>query len=767
MAGYQPLYIKGNEGGLVQDRVNFILPDDAYPVLENAYVWRERLIRKKGAEKIGRLRRNLTAQPFINTAASPWPFNIYDDLTTPITGEPNAEIVPGTVVVTIAAGPNIVFTDQGNGSLTSPTAGNSGTINYATGAVTLTHTAGAGVAVTITFSYYPALPVMGICSEERDEINQERPIYFDTKYAYIRGASAFQEFLPGTTWTGNDLNFFWSTNYWVDTNNVKIMWVTNFSGVLGDPIRYTNGVPATQWVNFTPRINAANDLLQQCLCMVPFRGRMFVFNTREGVNLATSINYRQRIRWAAIGNPFTIASPIVTTVSADAWMDDIIGKGGFLDIPTAEDIVSIGFVRDNIVIFCERSTWQLRYTGRSIQPVQVEKVNTELGAESTFSGVQFDTSIIAIGDKGIVQCDSYKSERIDIKIPDLVFSFANQSDAPKRVHGIRNFTQRLAYWTYPFAPVQGPTFKFPNRRLVYNYENDSWAIFKDSFTTFGSYQQGSGRRWADFPPPDEENQWQNLNFTWQEKIAYVPLLAGGNQQGFIMLLDNQTTNGRSLAVNNITGNTTTPTVITSPNHNLETGQIITIYGILTGTDFDDLNGNHFYADVIDENTFRLFIYDGATQQFTLPQVNDPGDYIGGGEVAIRDNFRIVSKKFNFLDDGQNIQMGYLDALFNTTTQGAVSLYVYLDYNDDEPVNTLPQNNADEFFNVVVPTSEPVTRNASKTWQRVFCPVRGSFITLEWTLSNTQMIGNEQEKDVEIQAQILWIRKAGSQLPIGV
>src|ERR1700756_4100506 len=59
MAGYKPLKITGNESGLVQKREEFLLPDDAYPVLQNAYVWRERIKRKKGCSLLGRLQLNI------------------------------------------------------------------------------------------------------------------------------------------------------------------------------------------------------------------------------------------------------------------------------------------------------------------------------------------------------------------------------------------------------------------------------------------------------------------------------------------------------------------------------------------------------------------------------------------------------------------------------------------------------------------------------------------------------------------------------------
>lgn len=764
-SGYQPLYIRAMEQGLIQSRQDFILPDDAYPVLENAYVWRERIKRKQGYKLLGRLRRTFTATSIGNSGASPWTFVIYSTVAPAIT-EANKSIQAGSVIIVFGG---VTFTDQGNGTLTSVTPGNSGTINYITSSVTLTTTVGAGAAAVATFAYFPGLPAMGLRTRELTTTNNEQTVAFDTVYAYRFSGGSWVEFIAGTTWTGLNSDFFWSTNYWVGDGNSKIFWVTNDSGTSGDPIRYTNG---SVWVNFAPLVDSGTTRLQQCKCMLPFRGRLVAFNTLEGAALATSTSYSNRIRWAAIGNPFADVSAAVTVVNANAWRDDLRGQGGFLDIPTSEDIISVGFVRDYLVVYCERSTWQLMYTGRSIAPFQIQKINSELGSESTFSAVQFDTSLVGVGQVGIVSCDSTSSHRIDIKIPDLVFEFGNENFGTKRVHGIRNFQKRLAFWTYVYAPIETTTSGiYPNRRLVYNYENESWAIFTDSLTCLGTFQPQTARKWLDYPSGNPANSWSNQNYSWVDRPALFPSVIGGNQQGFIEYLDEQVSNDVSLYISAITGNTTTPTLITSTSHNLVTGQIIEITGIPAGTPFaTSLNNKVFGVTVTTSDAFLIEKYSSVTQQFDDPQLDDPATYVGGGMIMIRDNFSVVSKKFNFLEDGQNIQMGYIDVLMPTTDSGAISLNVYIDYNNNSPVNTLPQNNnpdtgqPDLFFNSVVPTSQQGGIDSTKNWQRVFCPARGSFITIQWTLSNEQMQNICQQSNVQIDSQILWRRPGGRQLP---
>ncbi len=755
---YSPLYIKAMETGLVQSRQNFILPDDAYPVLENAYVWRERILRKKGYQLLGRLQRKITVATNLNGSG-------VLQLSTLIP-ETNGKVAPGTI--------NIVGTTDGttytdplmNGTLTATGGiGTGGTINYSTGRLFIA--AGGIQPVTGTFGYNPNLPVMGIKSRERIASLEDESVFFDTVYAYNYNsiAQAFEEFLPGTTWTGSDSNFFWTTNYWVGDGNLKIFWATNYSST--DPIRYCNGQGGSSWVDFQPIINAAGDKLLQCLAMLPFRGRMVAFNTREGAILPAP-SFTNRIRWAAIGNPFTDVSAIVSTVSADAWKDDIRGKGGFLDIPTSEDIVSVGFVRDNLVIYCERSTWQLRYTGRSIAPFQIEKVNSELGSASTFSAIQFDTSLVGIGDKGIVECDSFKSERIDIKIPDFVFNLQSRNNAYKRIQGIRDFENRLAFWTYCSSNANGV---YPDKRLVYNYENDSWSIFSDSLTALGTFNMPNSRTWL-----DTHLSWENCPFPWISQPEQSPIIVGGNQQGFIEMLDETNTNDPSLYIATITGNDPDATTINSVAHNLQTDMVISISNIPAGTPFATaLNGNVFSVHKIDADNFSLWVYNPITDEFSDPHVSIETGYIGGGLIAVRDNFNITSKKFNFVDQGSSIMLGYMDILMSATaTQnpGSIAMNVYLDYNDIETSNTLPENaiadgsatpTPDTFFNAIIPTttSDLNNKGGNKFWQRVYCPTRANFITIQFTFNNLQMATQPQELDVEIDAQVLWIRPAGN------
>ena len=221
--------------GFETDRPPFEINNDAFPLMNNVYMWRGRLLKKRGVSQLGRLTRKLTASSLGNSpAAFTWSFTIYSTLATPIT-ETNPQIVPGlspyTLVITDGTD---TFTDLGNGTLQRQDLNVTSTINYSTGAVTLNRTTNAANAFTITFSYYPDLPAMGI---ERYNINFNTPgssvvpitVFFDTRYSYQYNQSNFTFYdvnffvasgLP-FKWSGADYQQFWTTNYYA------AMWATN------------------------------------------------------------------------------------------------------------------------------------------------------------------------------------------------------------------------------------------------------------------------------------------------------------------------------------------------------------------------------------------------------------------------------------------------------------------------------------------------------------------------------------------------------------
>lgn len=820
MPTYKPTAIASQESGLIKDKQAYVIPQDAFVALENAYVWRGVTKRRDGYETLGRLRRVLTAQALNVTVASSTYDNDAEDILTTLglrATEPNADIECGSLTITIDPGGSItVLEDNGDGTL-SITAMNglnaiSGKINYVTGMISVLFAApiGAGLIVQVDFNYHPCLPSMGITQRELDAINAEDTIFFDTKYAYIFSGMTFTEFIPGTTWTGSDINFFWWTNYWTIATN-KLFWVTNFNSSTPDPIRYTNG---TTWTDFLPALDGTGvDKLHQSLMLIPYRGRLVALNTYEGDPAASAVQFPNRARWSQNGDP---------TDQTEGWRSDIQGRGGFNDAPTSEHIVTAGFIRDTLIVYFERSTWKLRYTGNEILPFVWERINVELGAESTFSLVRFDKGTLAVGDKAITTCDGNYVERIDQQIIDEVFKIHNGNDGVKRVHGIRNFFEQVVYWVFPSSD-EDPIY--PNRVLLYNYQNNTWAFFNDSFTTVGSFQRTDDIRWSDLAGIS----WQNYQKAWNagRQQSQFPLIVGGNQQGYIQIFNQKVGNDASLHIQAITVGE--PPVITCVNHNLINGDIIEINGI-QGT-MDHLNGFRYrvinatastfeieqkprftitainittgeitatgnnlipgdlvqfegivgttqlngrtgivvdsgnvFTTSLDTTTMSAYISDGTAENCSTltfaAEVQGGEEYFGCGEIKIVSNFVIKSKKFNMFNQGRKTQLGYFDFLTDTTEIGQVSVPIFVDYNDTQAVNP---KGGDPHFNWGINTraQDFSTLNQTKEWHRMYCNTEAQFIQYMITLDEAQRFSKDvQESGFVMNAMIIWSETGG-------
>lgn len=735
----QPILIAGSDVGLETDVKPYILPDKGYPVLENAYVFRERVTKREGLRLLGRLARSFSNVSIGTSGVSPWTFSIFSTVSPAIT-ETNKEIRPGSVVIVIGGE---TFTDQGNGILIgSPTPlSNFGIINYVSGDVTITTSIGSGTAATISFIYYPALPTMGVRPREQPTTTAPQPssfpqtIFFDTKYAYTYTNGLITEWIPGTTWNGNDYNLMWTSNYQGVTPANRLLFTTNFLTDAANPMRFTDG---STWTDFAPAITSAQFLFGARI-LIPYYGRLLALNTFEGISRAGAVNFFARCRFSQIGDP----------TATDAWRSDMFGKGGSIDAPTAEAIVSAIFFKNTLIVDFERSTWQLRYVGDYGIPFIWERISSDFGTQSTFSNILFDDGVRSIGTRAITIKNSSNVQRIDEKIPDLVFDFQNQNNGANRISGVRDYQRELVFWAYVNSQVQAT---YPTNVLVYNYRNQTFAQFRDSVTSFGTFNLVDGITW------DSTNIfWDDEVVTWDNDVTQTefPYICSGNQQGFIHLYGYTTPDQPSLSV---TGITITPSSggfsiqITVPNHNLQAEEIIMITNLnfISGNTAisNTINGRIFGIQaVVDANTLNLSQWSFDEQQYYTNLQNisptTSSGYVGGGQVTLFPKLNVQTKDFNpYQTEGKQAFISYIDFLTMTTDSAEMSVNLYVDSSTEISTNLITGNKELE-------TSVGVPGLIFKAFQenpcRIFSPQHslssGTEIQIFNVIGMTQLNGN--------------------------
>ncbi len=722
----KPYLVGPIEAGLQRNLEPWILPEDAFETLENAYVWRGRVKKRFGYSLLGATDLDSRLRINIGTTAA-------------VTGNLPATTMPGTVfeVGQMFSIGTTVFTVNVLGTaatlLTTGTA--TGTYDTTTGSLIITgNTENPSTAVY----FYPAQPVMGLLVRESAAVNRENIIGFDTQFSYFRSGGAWEQFSTGsfTVWTGTDSSFFWGANFRAASPYIQAFYTVNYTRA--DHIRYLEEQSST-WKEIFPQLDAGGTRkLQSAKIILGFQDRLIVLNTLEleGVNERV---FPMRCRFSQNGDP---------TADATSWLDTVRGRGGYIDAPTSQQIVTADIVKGRLVVYFERSTWELQYTGYPDLPFRWQQLNNELGCESTFSVVGFDESILGVGNVGIHSTNGINVTRIDQKIPDEVYKIHNGNQGPQRVYGIRDYFPELVYWTFP-SESGDPTY--PNRVLIYNYRNQTWAIFKDSFTCFGYFQKENDITWATIG--QQYPTWAAWNAPWKsgELQSSFPAVVAGNQQGFVVNISTgDATNDQLLYINDITPGTTTQLDII--NHNFEGGESIRIEEVVGVTNLNDII---FVVQAVTDPDFITI----STPNPLVPV----GTYTGGGKIRRVSNFNILTKEFNpGTRVGSQFRMPHLDFLLSTTEQGELTVNYFLDSRKGTSVsaetnvgvllgNDILFTKPEELF--------PEQKGSVYNWHRFFVQAHGQFIQLQLTLSAEQMSSWDiANQGFELQAMMLYVEK---------
>lgn len=698
--------------GLMRNVKPFLIPDQAFAALDNAYVFRGRVRKRFGSrwladsQLLSRLRIN------VGTTAA-------------VTGNLGATVMPGVIWKIgqmFSVGTTIFTVYQANGA-TYTTGAATATFDTATGTLVIT---GNNENPSTAVYFYPSEPVMGLITYETASISNEVTIAFDTQFAYEYSAG-WQRLATETTagaavWSGSNSEFFWGCT-WSGANAAdKVLYVTNFNENEANFMRtYFGG----SWNNFRPQVSAT-EYLNSARILVPFKNRLLAFNTWESVvGAPPGTNYQNRVRYSAIGSP----------LAANAWRQDIPGNGSGLDAPTTEAIITVEFVKDRLIVFFERSTWELVYTGNQIYPFAWQQINTELGAESTFSVVPFDKVALGVGNVGIHACNGSNVERIDDNIPDFVFAIHNTDSGIERVYGIRDYYVEQVYWTLP-SPDQSATFPYPNKVLVYNYKTGTWALNDDSITAFGYFQPQAGVLWS------------STTVTWSDSIAWnsgpaqslFRQVLAGNQEGYTFIVDSdEPTNASVLQITNITIAVAGSNIITiyCRDHNLREDDYVFMENIQGTGNLNLLNDKIFSVRIgsVTQHTFDIVYEDNLNSIIA-------GVYKGAGIMARVSRINIVTKEFNFYQQqGRNAYVQKVDFLVDKTAAGQLQVNYYVS-SSGLPMVEESQGTGTLLGSSVLETSPyttvPFETTAERLWHCLYFQGDGEYIQFQLTLTDEQM-----------------------------
>lgn len=545
------------------------------------------------------------------------------------------------------------------------------------------------------------------------------------------------------SWTGTNYQFFWAKNFDNFSTDQLLFFSTNgnFSAADQDPLRFYDGV---KWLDYQPPTGNATladpvTFLLNSKIFINYKERALALHTFEQTGPGTFQIFENRIRYSALGN-------LLDTEAGTEWytaFDSVReGLGGFIDIPTPEQIVSVGMIRDRVIIYCERSSWELVYTGNEQEPFQIRRINIELGVESKMSTIQFDDSVMGIGDKGIHSCNGDSVSRVDLEIPTLVYDFHNGLNGVQRVYGIRDYYNELVFWSFPDSrdgnDTTGNRF-YPDSVLIYNYRDPSWAVWRDTFTAFGYLQRQDDVRWRDLTVP-----WSTYNVAWKSgtgQSLYSTILSG-NHVGFMFTMASNTSNTSiSRSVKDFSVEEThldgTPSIIVleSTQHMLNEGDYITLTDMEDWTGFEEVY-SVILGDAADNNKQDFF---RITPSVGNSIVDNGGEYRGNGKVQKYDNVSIKTKFFiPYWKEAAGLSVNYVDYLLSTTSEGKLIHNIFMNNNNTESLTETGAGNLGD--HTILTSQEPEFFNAPQkyNWHRGYVNAYGDNMQIEMTMNDEQM-----------------------------
>lgn len=482
MSEYRPFPIYDFRTGFYKYREPWLMPSDAFKSILNGYIYHGVLSKRYGQIPFGQI--------------------VHKETETIGTGDAGGTVTFGATLSNIPIRPDVsvtdgveTFTDNGDGTLTGD-AGGTGTIDYATGAVSVTFNAAPAEStdVNCTYNFYPGNPVMGI-TEYYESTLTKKLLAFDTKRAnqWNPSTEAFEDISGADTFTGADYNFFRFCN-----TSENVLYITN---TIDQIYSYDGTTLAAFDIDLDG--DADNDV-NTCKWIFEYKGHLVILAPTE-----SNTYYGQRARYSAAAD----YSDYPTSF--------------YNDCPTHDEIQSACMLGDELIVWFKFSVWKLKYTADPRLPFEWECISEEHGCYAPMSLVKLPNKCRALSSANVVECDSYKVYEIDQAIQDNVLEY--NLGYFKYSYGARVRDLRQAWVT--FCAADSVT---PDRVLVQNYEEGAFSVYDMALHCIGVYDEESTLILDDITDILDTINW---SFDDASRQAGFPLTLGGTIDGYIRKLN--------------------------------------------------------------------------------------------------------------------------------------------------------------------------------------------------------------------------------------
>lgn len=337
------------------------------------------------------------------------------------------------------------------------------------------------------------LPVMGLWNHVQSG-GAETLLAFNTKRAfrYNDNKQIFEDIAGQDLFTGGDSHFFWLCN-WLD-----VAFITNGN----DRIYKYDGLSLTVFdIDYDGDLQ--NDV-DTCSMIFVHKGHLVLLSPREKGSLQP-----QRARWSMPGN-------------YNSWREQ-----DWVDAPTSEWLIGAAFLKNDLLVFFERSIWKLAYTGDSRLPFKWVRLCSQEGCLAPMSVIDFSDEVLAMGPTNIIGTDGLNAYSISDRLPGFIVE-VNQQRLALSYAGVDE-ALNLVYLSYPEAG-----YEQNNKCVIINYDDLSWSFFSLPYHCFGYFNQEA----QDVTWDEVEQTWDELERVWDDRSrqAGYPVCLLGSYDGHIWKL---------------------------------------------------------------------------------------------------------------------------------------------------------------------------------------------------------------------------------------